>query len=111
MPAMLASTSDAPSNPHGVNVGAAAASLAHVPTWPARLHRIDGSVQAVLQQTPLAQKSPVTHREDVVQVPATPPRVQRRLREHMNEPVCEVSVHSPCSRLPQDARVKTQSLE
>jgi hypothetical protein len=31
-PAMPASTSDAPSNPHGVSVGALAAALAHVPT-------------------------------------------------------------------------------
>jgi len=34
---MLASNRDAANSPHGVNVGAAAASLAHVPTWPARV--------------------------------------------------------------------------
>ena len=32
MPAMPASNTDAPSNPHGVSVGALAAALAHVPT-------------------------------------------------------------------------------
>jgi hypothetical protein len=66
---MLASTSDAPMRPHGVNVGAAAASLAHVPTWPARLQRIDGSVQAELQQTLSAQKRPDAHCEVVAQAP------------------------------------------
>jgi hypothetical protein len=50
----------ATSNPHGVNVGASAAALAHVPTWPARLHRIDGSVQVVSQQT-LSTQKPVPH--------------------------------------------------
>jgi hypothetical protein len=39
------------STPTPLSVGAAAAVLVHVPTWPARLHRIDGSVQAVSQQT------------------------------------------------------------
>jgi len=56
------------SNPHGVSVGALAAALAHVPTCPARLQRISGSVQAVLQQTPLAQK-PVPHCDGVAQAP------------------------------------------
>jgi hypothetical protein len=65
---MPASNTDAPNNPHGVSVGAAAASLAHVPTCPARLQRINGSVQAVLQQTPLVQK-PVEHCDGVAQAP------------------------------------------
>jgi len=52
-----------------VSVGAAAAALAHVPTWPARLQRISGSVQAVLQQTLSAQKRPDAHCEDVAQAP------------------------------------------
>jgi hypothetical protein len=64
MPAILASTSEAASNPHGVSIGALAAALAHVPTCPARLQRINGSVQAVLQQTPSTQK-PVEHAADV----------------------------------------------
>ena len=68
MPAILASTSEAASNPHGVSIGALAAALAHVPTCPARLQRINGSVQAVLQQTPLAQK-PVPHCDGVAQEP------------------------------------------
>ena len=51
-----------------MSVGALAAALAHVPTWPGKLQRINGSVQAVLQQTPLAQK-PVTHCEGVAQAP------------------------------------------
>jgi hypothetical protein len=54
------------SNPDGVSVGALAAALAHVPSWPGRLQRINGSVQAVSQQTPLAQK-PVPHCEGVAQ--------------------------------------------
>jgi hypothetical protein len=58
----------ATSNPHGVNVGAFAATLAHVPTWPARLQRISGSVQAVSQQTPVTQK-PVPHCAGVAQAP------------------------------------------
>jgi hypothetical protein len=63
------SKSAAPSNPHGVSVGALAAALAHVPTCPARSHRVSGSVQAVSQQTLSAQKSPVTHCADVAQAP------------------------------------------
>jgi hypothetical protein len=39
-----------------------------VPTLPARLQRINGSVQAVLQHTPLAQK-PVPHCDGVAQAP------------------------------------------
>jgi hypothetical protein len=65
---MPASVIDPISNPHGVSVGAAAAVLAHVPTWPARLQRINGSVQAVSQQTLLAQK-PVPHWDGVAQAP------------------------------------------
>jgi hypothetical protein len=65
---MPASNTDAPSNPHGVSVGALAAALAHVPTLPARLQRINGSVQAVLQQTPLAQK-PVPHCDGAAHAP------------------------------------------
>jgi hypothetical protein len=56
------------SNPHGVSVGASAAALAHVPTWPARLQRVNGSVQAVSQQMPVTQK-PVSHCEGVTQAP------------------------------------------
>jgi hypothetical protein len=57
------------SSPHGVIAGASAAALAHVPTWPARLQRINGSVlQAVSQQTLSAQK-PVEHCEGVEQAP------------------------------------------
>jgi hypothetical protein len=51
-----------------VSVGALAASLEQVPTWPARLHRINGSVQAVSQQTPVTQK-PVPHCDGVAQAP------------------------------------------
>src|SRR5215472_11126115 len=65
---MLARINDPTSNPHGVSVGAAAASLAHVPSWPARLQRIKGSVQAELQQTLSAQK-PVPHCDGVAQAP------------------------------------------
>ena len=64
---MLASTSEAINNPHGVSVGALAAALAHVPRWPVRLQCINGSEQAVLQQTPLAQK-PVAHCTGAVQL-------------------------------------------
>jgi hypothetical protein len=56
------------SNPHGVSVGASAAAVAHVPTCPAGLQRIAGSVQAVSQQTPVTQK-PVPHCEGVEQAP------------------------------------------
>ena len=63
-----ASANAAPSSPHGVSVGAAAVVLAHIPTRLVRLHRIDGSVQAVSQQTPLAQK-PVPHCEGVAHAP------------------------------------------
>src|SRR5262249_22082744 len=64
--ATLVSTKLAISNPHGVNVGASAAVLAQVPTWPARLQRIDGSVHPVSQQTlstqkPVEQAGPVLH--------------------------------------------------
>jgi hypothetical protein len=52
-----------------VSVGALAAVLAHVPTWPARLQRIDGLVQAVSQQTLSAQKSPAAHCADMAQAP------------------------------------------
>ena len=62
------SRSAATINPHGVSVGALAAALAHVPSCPARLQRIDGSVQAVLQQTPSTQK-PVEHNEGVEHAP------------------------------------------
>ncbi len=54
--------------PHGVSVGASAAVLVHVPACPARLQRIDGSVQALSQQTLSAQK-PVEQAADVVHVP------------------------------------------
>jgi hypothetical protein len=74
MPAMPTSNIDAPSNPHGVNVGAAAASLAHVPTWPARLQRINGSVQTLSQQT-LSTQNPVEHSDGVAQAPPTGMRV------------------------------------
>jgi hypothetical protein len=56
------------SNPHGVSVGASAAVLAHVPACPARLQRIKGSVQAVLQQTPVTQ-NPVPHCDGVEHAP------------------------------------------
>jgi hypothetical protein len=56
------------SKPHGVSVGAAAAVLAQVPTWPARLQRVIGSVQAVSQQTPVTQ-NPVPHCEGVEHAP------------------------------------------
>src|SRR5215470_19418335 len=59
----------APSNPHGVSVGAAAAALAHVPTCPGRLQRISGSVQAELQQTLSAQERPDAHCEVVAHAP------------------------------------------
>jgi len=72
---MPASISEAAMIPHGVSVGAAAASLAHVPTCPARLQRINGSVQAVLQQTPVTQK-PVEHSEDVAHAPPCGMRVR-----------------------------------
>jgi hypothetical protein len=65
---MPASISDPISNPHGVSVGALAAALAHVPSCPGRLQRINGSVQAVSQQTPLAQK-PVPHCDGVAHAP------------------------------------------
>jgi hypothetical protein len=65
---MLVSRMPAASNPHGVSVGASATVLAHVPTCPARLQRIDGSVQAVSQQTLVTQK-PVEHCDGVEQVP------------------------------------------
>ena len=55
--------------PHGVSVGALAAALAHVPTCPARLHRIKGSVQAVSQQTLSAQERPDAHCEVVAHAP------------------------------------------
>jgi hypothetical protein len=66
---MPASISDAPSNPHAVSVGALAAALAHVPTCPARLQRISGSMHAVLQQTLSAQERPDRHCEVVAQAP------------------------------------------
>src|SRR5215471_18158758 len=66
--ATTVSRSAATSNPRGVSVGAAVAALAHVPTCPARLQRINRSVQAVSQQTPLAQK-PVPHCDGVAQAP------------------------------------------
>src|SRR5215472_4127517 len=66
---MPASNTAAPSNPHGVSVGALAAALAHAPSWPGRLQRINGSVQAVLQQTLSAQERPDAHCEVVAQAP------------------------------------------
>ena len=65
---MPASISDATSNPHGVSDGAAAASLAHVPSCPGRLQRISGSVQAVSQHTTSTQK-PDAQAGPVVQEP------------------------------------------
>jgi hypothetical protein len=64
---MPASSSDAPSNPQGVSVGALAAALAHVPTCPGRLQRINGSVQAVLQQT-VSTQLPDAHWPAAVQL-------------------------------------------
>ena len=65
---MRASITDPISNPHGVSVGALAAALAQVPTSPARLQRIKGSVQAVSQQT-LSTQKPVPHCDGVAQAP------------------------------------------
>jgi hypothetical protein len=56
------------STPTALSVGASAAVLAHVPAWPARLHRVIGSVQAVSQQTLVTQK-PVPHCAGVAQAP------------------------------------------
>jgi hypothetical protein len=67
---MPVSNMPATSNPHGVIAGASTATLAHVPTWPARLHLVNGSVQAVSQQTLSAQK-PVPHCEGVEHAPPT----------------------------------------
>jgi hypothetical protein len=66
---MPASNTDAPSNPHGVSVGAAAASLAHVPTCPGRLQRTNGSVQAVLQQMVSTQKLGEAHCDAMLHAP------------------------------------------
>ena len=66
---MPASNTDAPSNPHGVSVGALAAALAHVPSWPGRLQRWSGPVQAELQQTLSAQERPDAHCEVVAEAP------------------------------------------
>jgi hypothetical protein len=56
------------STPTALSVGAAAAVLAHVPTWPARLQRVNGSVQAVSQHTPVTQ-NPVPHCEGIEHAP------------------------------------------
>ena len=63
-----ASANEAPSSPHGVSAGAAAVVLAQIPTRLVRLQRIDGSVQAESQQTPLTQK-PVPHCDGVAHAP------------------------------------------
>ena len=64
----LTSNSAVAKSPHGVSVGAGAVVLAQIPTRLVRLQRIDGSVQAVLQQTPSTQK-PVEHNEGVEHAP------------------------------------------
>ena len=66
---MPASSIDPANDPHGVSVGALAAALAQVPTSPARLQRIKGSVQAVSQQTLSAQERPDAHCEVVAHAP------------------------------------------
>jgi len=56
------------SNPVLEAAGAPAAVVAHVPTWPGRLHCSSGASQAVSQQTPSAHSS-VEHCEGVLQAP------------------------------------------
>ncbi len=56
------------SNPHAVKAGAGAAMLAHVPSFPGRLHFSSTPVQALPQQTASTQK-PVLHCAEVEQAP------------------------------------------